>query len=196
MNVSTILISQDEAQRKLEQYRSIVTKKRTKEDDKLQSLYAAVSKGARVINIANAFRETGLNEKHQPKLAIARADWPTVYCHRDGSRVTFGDTRRWNAQATTKNILLPYGTYNLPEHRAWPIPWRHLSSPVPHIPPQLRPKFRLHNYHILFEVESWEEYAVDPFLLRRIAGHLYVVEAEWELTQLEASLLGAMMQGN
>jgi hypothetical protein len=28
-----------------------------------------------VINIDAAFKETGLNERGQPKLAIARADW-------------------------------------------------------------------------------------------------------------------------
>lgn len=201
MNVSTILISQQEAQFKLDQYKSIVTKQRTKEDDKLQSLYAAVSKGARVINIANAFKETGLNDKGQPKLAIARADWKTVYCfprrqfggiwRPSEGNVGFTATDLWDHLATRQNILLPDYTFNNQV-----LTQKSLRSPVPHIPPACRPRYGLHNYHILFEVENWEEYPVDPFLLRRISGYLFVVEAEWELTELEASLLGAMMQGN
>jgi len=65
----------------------------------------------------------------------------------------------------------------------------------PHIPPALRPKINLKNFHILFEVQSWEEYPVDPFLLRRIQGNLFLIIAEWELTPLEASLLEAMKKG-
>lgn len=50
----------------------------------------------------------------------------------------------------------------------------------------------LSRYHILFEVERWQRYPVDPFLLRHIAGPFYTVEAEWELSALEASLLSAL----
>ena len=203
MKVSTILVSKEDAQRKLEQYISIAAKRRTKEDDKLQSLYAAVSKGARVLNLASAFKETGLNAFGQPKLAIARADWKTVHCFRSPARfgngfsrtkgsVGFSDNRRWNPQATARNILLPDDTFTFDASRSW---WN-LFSPVPHLPPQLRPRYALHNYHILFEVKTWEVYPVDPFLLRRIAGMLFVVEAEWELTELEASLLSGLMLGN
>ena len=78
------------------------------------------------------------------------------------------------------------------QYRVADVPWSQLRTHVPHVPPDVRPRFKLSNYHILFEVKAWEEYNVDPFLLRRIAGHLYVVEAEWELTELEASLLKAL----
>lgn len=211
MNVSTILITEDEARRKLEQYKSIITKKRVAEDDKLQSLYASVVKGARVLNLAGAFRQAGLNELNQPKLAIARADWPVVRCVRNpylpgynSSRGTVGFTHifkprgwmsEWDTRRTATNIVLPNDTFTF-QQRTGVGDWGALRSPVPHIPPDCRPKYGLHNYHILFEVERWErEYPVDPFLLRRISGMLYVVEAEWELTELEASLLSSMAQG-
>lgn len=74
MNVQTIEIGKDEALRKLTDYKALNQSQKTREDERLQSLYKAVSKGARVINVAEAFRATGLNEKGQPKLAIARAD--------------------------------------------------------------------------------------------------------------------------
>ena|SRR5689334_8329792 len=82
MNVNTLIIPKEEAQAKLEQYRNIVGKRRLKEDDKLETLYTRISKGARVVNITAAFRQTGLNELKQPRLAIARADWPDVFCRR------------------------------------------------------------------------------------------------------------------
>ena len=41
-----------------------------------------------------------------------------------------------------------------------------------------------------------QSYTVDPFLMRRISGVLFIIEAEWELSPLEAELLASMMQGN
>ncbi len=204
MNVDTLIISQDEALTKLDQYKKIQGKRRVKEDDQLQSLYASISKGARVLNLAAAFKQTGLNDRGEPKLAMARADWRDVYFRPrapmgenfsswstvDGAG-GFSPRREWNHLAKVQNVWLPGGTFNdvlLTRNR--------LESPVPHIPPTLRPKFGLHNYHILFEVQQWKAYPLDPFLLRRISGMLFVVEAEWDLTPLEAELLASMRAGN
>ncbi|MFN7948356.1 MAG: hypothetical protein U0Z53_23595 [Blastocatellia bacterium] len=201
MNVSTLTISREDAERKLDEYKSVLSKLRTAEDEKLRTLYTAVSKGAQVINLASAFKETGLNEQWQPRLAIARADWRTVFCHRNPSRPGYQSTSgttgfsgnlSWNSLATARNILLPNDTFTWSAATRW---WQ-LRSPVPHIPPSVRPRFSLENYHILFEVQHWQEYPIDPFLLRRIDGMLFVVEAEWELTELEAALLASMRQGN
>jgi hypothetical protein len=32
--------------------------------------------------------------------------------------------------------------------------------------------------------------------MRRISGRLFIIEAEWELSPLEAELLASMIQGN
>ena len=143
-----------------------------------------------------------MSETGQPKLAIARADWKTVYFHpkktiengdgwyRYNHNVTgagcFNDSPRFIPNAYARTYSLPRGTFseNLSVRNIW--------SRVPHIPPRLRPTIHLRNFHILFEVEKWEEYPVDPYLLRRIEGYLFVVVAEWELTPLEASLLSSM----
>lgn len=186
MNVNTIIVTREEAERKLDAYRALRDRQRTEEDDKLESLYKRVKEGGRVINLVNAFGQTGLNEKDEPRLAIAAADWRTVYFHRHWHSYGFSRTRVWNKNATRLNITLPGNTF---DRRAVD---KVLYSPVPHVPPNVRPRFALSNYHILFEVKEWKTYPVDPFLLRHIDGYLYVVEAEWELTELEAMLLGAM----
>jgi hypothetical protein len=190
MNVDTIIITQDEALAKLNEYAGLTVRQFNEEDERLRQLYKAVSKGARVLNIANAFRETGLNEQGHPNLAIARADWKDVRCRldRDGA-AKFSDRNSWRTYAA--DITLSKGTFTSVPSSTW------IKSAVPHIPPAIRPKISLSNFHILFEVDQWEQdYPVDPFLLRRIQGDLFVVIAEWELTPLEASLLGAMRQGN
>lgn len=207
MNVNTIEISKDEALMKLTQYKALNAKQKTFEDRRLQSLYQAVSKGnSRVINVTEAFRQTGLNDKGEPRLAIARADWKTVYFYpertfrwtQEGNRRTynswqrvtgagsFTDMPQFQEGAYSKTIALPGETF--PNG----LVTKNLRSSVPHIPPNIRPQIALSNFHILFEVENWKTYPVDPYLLRRIEGNLFVVVAEWELTDLEAMLLGSM----
>jgi len=65
---------------------------------------------------------------------------------------------------------------------------------VPTIPFHLRPNGDAANYFILWEVEKWEEYRNapapgDPLLLERIAHPIYVVVAQWDLSELEKRIL-------
>jgi hypothetical protein len=202
MNVQTISINGDEAIEKLRAIQRLRADRRVREDDAFKHLYAAVEKGARIVNIVQAFKQTGLSDRGHPRLAIARADFKEVHCHlnpymnhegyRYGSAV-FSPRRIWNESATKQNIILPAGIYER-EKIADGVA---LKSPVPYIPPDIRRKCSaaLQNYHVLFEVQKWDEYPVDPFLLRRAMGALFVVVGEWELTPLEASLLDGMMRG-
>jgi hypothetical protein len=201
MEVPTIRVERSDALRKIREYKSLNARQRTAEDDRLQALYQMVSKGARVLNVREAFKTTGLSEKGQPRLAIARGDWKTVrfqahsghsawdYVSGGGKFSDADKDERWRP---TQDYVLKDGAFD-----SGKLTGRGLRSPVPHIPPGLRPKYsRLSNFYILFEVQSWEEYPRDPFLLRRIEGDLFVVVAEWELTELEAMLLGSIVQGN
>lgn len=211
MNVSTITVPAEEALTKLAQYKALNARQRTADDERIQSMYAAVSKGARVINIASAFRETGLNDLKQPKLAIARGDWREVFFHpgkwlREENDGTISATGRWSHDKGA-------GSFNDADEFRWTAYRKTVSfedtfphdmatgtikATVPHIPPNIRPVTNLRNFHILFEVENWVPVKAkakpsrDPFLLQRIQGDLFIVVAEWELTALEMSLLGAM----
>src|SRR5258706_14080863 len=105
MNVDTILVTREEAQRKLDEYKSVSAKQRREEDKQMTSLYKAVVQGARVLNLAAAFTKTGLNDLGQPKLAIARAEWKAVHCFREpllpaydriANSVGFSADERWD----------------------------------------------------------------------------------------------------
>jgi hypothetical protein len=194
MNVDTITISPDEAERKLAAARLLSERQRLPEDDRFEQLYRAIRGGARIMHLYDAFRQTGLNDKGQPKLAIARADWRTVHLiHRIDRRVAcgFSSDPVWNYRATRRNIVLPAGTFGMDEEK---LTWGRLYSPVPYVPPNVRPAYHLRNYHILFEVEQWSVYPHDPYLLKHVGGPLYQVMAEWDLTPLEVSLFGEIHQ--
>jgi hypothetical protein len=194
MNVNTITVEQDTAIAKVAELKALKKSQRTEEDERLLSVYDAVRKhNSRVLDITVAFKQTGLNELHQPRLAIAAGDWKTVHFwnwKRYGNG-TFWDKSR-NVRGHVGQIQLPSGTFPVFDN----YDQLSLKSAVPYVPANVRPKYHLRNYHILFEVEKWEEYPVDPFLLKRVAGSLFIVLAEWELTELEASILGSMRSGN
>ena len=72
---------------------------------------------------------------------------------------------------------------------------------VPLVPADVRPSGQLRNYFILWEVEQWSDRRIgakpdiDPYLLRHLAGDLYVVEAEWDLTELERAIMSGRREG-
>lgn len=198
MNVDTVTIPKETAARKVADIKALKRSQRTEEDDALLALYTSISKhNARVITLSAAFRQAGLNDLDQPRIAVAQGDWTKVFCTRygwnggnsDASVFGYRFTRdnRWRNKLLSDTVALRPGSYDrVPTEKT-------LSTTVPHVPANIRPTFHLRNYHILFEVEKWTvEMPVDPFLLKHVTGDTYAVIAEWELTDLEASILGGM----
>lgn len=181
MNVKTITIDPEIALGKLKEYRNVAIQNRRTEDADFRRLYRAASSGKPILDVSVALKETGVTEKGHPRLALARATWQTV--HYFPWRQTFSCTSEWHRESKARDIRLPF------VDKSWALCRNSLRTPVPFIPPAIRPQDSLEKYHILFEVPSWEEYSADPFLLRHIAGWLFVVVGEWELTDLERSLL-------
>jgi hypothetical protein len=99
------------------------------------------------------------------------------------------------------HVELPGGTLAKPDEKAIGAKrWfkAHYAAPVPDIPFHLRPAEKdLEKYFILWEVAEWREVYMpprapgDPLLLERIAHPIYVVVAQWDLTELEQRLLEA-----
>lgn len=99
-------------------------------------------------------------------------------------------------------IELEAGTLQKPEAKSIGAQrWfkRTYAATVPEVPFHLRPD-DLSAYFILWEVPEWREAyyptraPADPLLLERIAHPIYVVIAQWDLTELEQKLLTAFRQ--
>jgi len=176
------------------------------EDTVLMESYRAMAKGARIINVASVIREAGLDKVQQlPKLAIARANWKDCYLRieknmlwftsqtyirtgwKDAGRVLeptkvvqfMGDllgaeltNEAWRKQNSFPSLVYPYQ-----------------KAVVPLIPIQLRPTGDLVDYFILWEAKWEKEVPLDPLLLKHVAGHMYSVVAQWDLTPLEQAVL-------
>jgi len=180
MDVPTIVVPPEVAEQKIGEYKTVLKTQRRAEDVEMRRMYKAASRGKPIIDVAAAWKSTGLKDGY-PRLALARADWNE--CHFSKWQKEFRD-HRFSKRAREHWIRIPDDAWN------WnAVGVRDAFSAVPFMPPSVRPRRWLSTYHILFEVEKWTEYPADPFLLKRITGWLFVVEAEWELTPLERSLL-------
>jgi hypothetical protein len=76
--------------------------------------------------------------------------------------------------------------------------WHDGYARVPMIPANVRPKTGAEqDWYILWEVEKWADNQrsiipdLDPYLLKHLGGSLYAVLAEWDLTDLERSIMKA-----
>lgn len=181
MDVATISVPKEVALAKLSEYAHVRKEQRVSADRELRRLYKWASTHT-LINVHQALRETGLNEQGLPKLAFAHANWKTCYWSNFDNY--FAPVRR--PRYKSDQIKLPTDTY----HRS--SPWMESYAPVPHIPPTIRPDGDLSNYHILFEVKEWKVYPADPFLLKQISGWIFAILGEWDLTDLERSILSGL----
>jgi hypothetical protein len=179
------------------------------EDEILMRSYRAIAQGMRIINVADVIRKGGFDFKQKlPLLAIGGADWKWAHLHSQRNRITFGESHwlEWDYNtgvfkqrtrgASYRNIsFLNTGFPSEYTNEEWRkgngLP-RINGTPralVPSIPPHLRPEGDLSEYQILWEAK-WELTApADPILLQHIAGNMYSVLAQWDMTPLEQQVL-------
>ena len=176
-------------------YRKLAQDRRTAEDEMLARCYRELDKGRTLLNVDDSIIDAGLNHQELPKLAIARAGHEFVFL---------------NQAHETFQFTTACDQYGRPEFRrrggfhhyriAWPelkSVWKTWRSPVPMIPFQFRTPYKLTNYHVLWEVEEWNEAPQeDPFMLRHLIGPMFVVLAHWDLTPLESAVLQKRFRPN
>ena len=198
-------VTREHAMRQLNGLRGLSKRQFLEEDKALKETYEAVKGGAKILNVLDAFKATGLNEKGQPNLAIARADWKKVFFHpcasfeRHGGNWRgwrtfwggggFSNGQQWNGDGVKANFTVPGQTFNTNA-----LTSRTLEAKVPYVPAEHRPKLHLRNYHILFEAEWTKTYPIDPILLQRVKGDVFIVLAEWDLTEFERMVLSGLTQ--
>jgi hypothetical protein len=196
MDLAPLEISPEEAAEALRHYEAQLAEERTAEDEAIASGYRAAARGLQVIVLPDVIAAGGwFHDSGLPRLAIARADTRQCFL-------------RIRSGSGTRDLI--YGDAPWPDVRARvgrhgavvTVPWQPVAgyvapySPrtvVPPVPPQHRPtKRRLPKFHILWEVERWDETPpVDPALPRQIRGDLWAVVATWDLTPLERAVLAA-----
>lgn len=184
MNITTIAMAKVDALELYREYRRAVLAQPNPTDAALMRGYKALAKGRTVLDLADVMRTAGVDEKGRPKLAIVRADATEVYCRTWSEGSAQFTMEQWpRYRASRRMVSIPRGTFTIP-----PGSGASCRAVVPLIPPRHRPRFAPSNYHILWEAE-WQDVPRDPLLLRRLGGMLFAVLAQWDLTELERSVL-------
>lgn len=156
-------------------------------DQEIQRTYQLIAQGRMVIQAFESIRLAGLNAERLPKLALCRADAKDCYWRTENLRGRFLADTSWPRGNMTSSKNIPF---------AWPMirsDFPQGRAAVPLVPLHLRPKRGLSNYHILWEAEWTRIPPHDPFLLRRIGGDMWLVVAQWDLTEVERAALSTRL---
>lgn len=208
MDIQTITMDPEEAKEKLILYRQATLKRCSanirEEYRAAVKGYEALAAGTPLINLQEAIRFGGLDEKMRPNLAVARADRKQVeFTWREGVRVWF-DSRALASSTESETLLMgidmaePHGLTTTSGNHTWAKMVKGWAI-IPMAPPEAIEAIgggsRLKDHMILWEVEEWADTPIqvqpdrDPLLLRLITGDLYAVVAQWDLTELERQVM-------
>jgi len=172
-----------------------------KEDTILMESYRAMAKGMRILNLSAVMSAAGFDKvKKLPVLAIAGANWEHCHLRHQRERIVFSKTSwpDWDyGRGRFKGpcVAFPQDVFAA---EITNFEWRKTNNLprvdqqqalVPAIPAHLRPSGDLSQYFILWEAR-WEQRApADPLLLKHVAGNMYSVLAQWDLTLIEQAVL-------
>lgn len=194
MNVPTIEMDPTEARRKLKAYRAELHRKADAEYEAAAKGYELLGRGFRLIDIEAAIRAGGRFDDGLPKLAVARADRRVANCQLRMQAMEFYCGSDWGKRYPTLQMNL-----SIPSPPGF-TSWRRYTR-IPMVPADVKQSLReqklsvdMGRYWILWEVERWYEHnpiepPIDPYLLLPCGGLLFAVVAEWDLTELERSVM-------
>ena len=194
MELATLEMPREQAAVAFKEYRHAVRAAKTatlnSEDAQIARAYKALADGNQVVDINEAFRSAGYDNRGLPRLAISRADHKQVVVVRawlDRSPVLSIRPsvleHFYRGQYAGQCFDVPFGPTEPPRET--------FRSIVPNIPPHLRPPHALTNYHLLWE-PVWmlrPRPPGDPALLKHLGGPLYAVLAVGDLTPIEQAVL-------
>ena len=151
-------------------------------DQAFLEITEALFNGKAIIDMDKTILNGGLNSINlMPNLALGLAIDRFVHCFVYRSRIAF-----YRKESKTDEIYsVPIG----PLREDWN---KSGKTTVPYIPPQIRPEQGVDSLFVLFETKQWDivPTVVDPILCRQVYGNVFVVEAVWDMTQLEAIATG------
>lgn len=155
-------------------------------DREIERVAKLIAAGKKIVYGVGSIVAAGLGDDKLPKLAICRADAPTCFLNawNGGGRMSITEWVRARAKIGTR-FEFPTGTF--PGMKSGTF-----RAMVPHIPPDIRPKRGLENYHVLYEAEWQPVVPKDPILMRRIGvSDLWIVLATWNLTPIERAVIAS-----
>lgn len=222
MNLSTIELPVKEATKLYDEYAEAAKDTGNAEDAAIARGFKALAEGRRIIRLTEVLAAGGVDEMGRPRIAIASAraafcwlalGWrgeyvadPTAkngqrYVSRYNGACSFRVDPDYRPRYSTSGDLhrqvdVPRGT--LPNDTLEASSGRgnyRYRAMVPNVPPRHRPARGLAQCHILFEAEWAIDPIppVDPALVRHLGGDLWVVFAEWDLTELERAVLAGRL---
>ena len=204
MQVETISIEREKARQNLADLKKLFKTNadiaKNKIYRELQRAYGHMKHGGKVLDVYQAFKDTGIGADGHPKIAIVRADAKVchLYKYRGGRAIfSYKAPDRWGqhntreARKSEREIGLPEGTFVWSNKIGWS--GEHCKTTVPIIPPAIlieQVRYHLRNYFILWEVEDWKmEPPKDPLFLKMITPNLFAVLATWDLSELERAII-------
>lgn len=209
MNLPVMEMPRAEARRHFLEYKREVEARQGEQIDaeltEIMNGYRHMAMGKQVLSLSEAIRsggtvkvvdqvwEHGYGNKNVdrilPALACCRADATTCWVEHTPKSVRFWTQEPTWRRVSRRNLLhVPNPFENKKTETSG------FKAMVPIVPPTLRPRRHLRNYHVLWEA-TWTRAKPlapeDPALLKRIGHDLFVVLAIWDLTPLERAVLGA-----
>lgn len=184
------------AKKAFEQYRAAVRERHNEEDAAIMRGYKALAKGHQLLHLRDTLKAGGTGQDGRPRLAIMRADQRWCFFATDWSGFSFVNSE-WRRPRHAASLLFQFTDDVLPisgrlnQNPKTKVRVREARAMVPIVPPALRPKIAMHNFHILWEAEWRAVPPKDPALLRHLGGDLFAVVAVWDLTEVERAVLGA-----
>jgi hypothetical protein len=193
MNIEPLMQNREQALALWKKYQTHKHGNYSAIDVEIAKIAKMVAGGKVMIAALKAIIDAGADPTGRPKLAIMRADQKLCYLDllTDGRAIMHARKEGWNLHRAAASVKFEFPAGTFPTSTRT----RRLESIVPHIPPDIRPKRGLQNYHILYEAVWRREIPVDPMLLRRVgnSGDLWIVCGAWDLTDIERAVLAGHM---
>jgi hypothetical protein len=210
MNIPMISMDREGARQRLRALRTQLHRRSEAEYEALRVSYEQLVEGRPVLALAQVLAAGGIDADGRPRLAIARADRRQVHVRRFGNGSVEFSTRPWQRNGWGGEIerewlgmLIRVDVPDLPAIPAGvPERWRERRgfALVPLVPSEVvnlvGGTTNLRHFYTLFEVEAWADARLraqpdrDPFLLRDLGFGMYGVIAQWDLTELERTVMG------
>jgi len=213
VDVATIQMTREQAVEKLEAWKlEKHADAKVAREDCIKG-YEALAEGKTLVHLDGAIRGGGFHASGFPKLAIARADREKVRFEWNSSAHLasydsrahhwYGPVRRGNPGTLVRSIDMHRtpGIQRTRSDRSTFFVSLSGWAQVPLLPAEHRPeKGLLRDWFILWEVDQWfadpdpVQPDRDPMLLEHVAGQLYAVLAEWDLTELERAVMAGALR--